>query len=372
MSGIYIHIPFCKQACHYCDFHFSTSMKMKTPLVQALIKEIDLRADYLKSRALQTIYLGGGTPSLLNAQELNLIFKKIFDTFWVEENAEITLEANPDDLTPEKLAMLKDTPINRLSIGIQSFQEQDLKFMNRAHNAREAINCINLAKKAGFEDLTIDLIYGTPTMNNQQWKENIEQVLAFDIPHISCYCLTIEERTALAHFVATGKAQDVDEDQASDQFGILIDALTHNGYEHYEISNFAKPGRYARHNSAYWRGVPYLGIGPSAHSFNGHSRQWNVANNIRYIKALEKNELPFEIEHLSEAQLYNEYIMTGLRTRWGVELDKIPLAFQERFLKESQIFISNGKMVMENNNFRLTQSGKFQADLIASTLFWED
>lgn len=371
MPGLYIHIPFCKQACHYCDFHFSTSMRTKDDLIQALIQEIDLQKNYLEGQPLSSIYFGGGTPSLLERTELELIFNQIYKTHQVETNAEITLEANPDDLTPEKVKSLAGTSINRLSIGIQSFSDKDLQFMNRAHNATEASYCIELAKSEGFDDLTIDLIYGTPTMNDEQWADNINKVLQFDIPHISCYGLTVEEKTALAHFVASGKVPPVNDEQSSRQFDYLIHQLTEAGYEHYEISNFAKPGRHAKHNSSYWSGASYLGIGPSAHSFNGHSRQWNIAHNVKYIKAINENKLPFEMEKLSAEQQFNEYILTGLRTKWGVNLDKISSAFSTHFLEQVQTYLDQNLMYEKNGTYVLTQTGKHIADRIAMELFVE-
>lgn len=370
MSGIYIHIPFCKQACHYCDFHFSTSMKLKADLIHALLKELELRKDYLKEEKLSSIYFGGGTPSLLSFEELSAIFDKIRQFFSVEENAEITLEANPDDLSAAKLEMLKDTPVNRLSIGIQSFSDQDLQFMNRAHNSKEAHQCVELAQKYGFENLTVDLIYGSPTTSDEQWIKNIDRLYEYDIPHLSCYCLTVEPKTALAHFVKTGKAADVDDEQASRQFNILMDKMEARGYEHYEISNFAKPGRHAIHNSNYWRGEAYLGVGPSAHSYDRQSRQWNVANNSKYIKAIEEGVLPFEKEDLTPEQRYNEYVMTGLRTKWGVELDRIDPAFQPHFLREAATYLEEGKIEKKGKAFVLTRAGKHLADRIAMELFF--
>lgn len=369
MSGIYIHIPFCKQACHYCDFHFSTSMKLKGELINALLTELELRSGYLKENELSSIYFGGGTPSLLTQEELKAVFDKIRQLFSIKENAEITLEANPDDLSEEKIKMLRQTPVNRLSIGIQSFSDEDLRFMNRAHNSKEAHRCIEWAQKYGFENLTVDLIYGSPTTSDEQWIENIDRLFKYDIPHLSCYCLTVEPKTALAHFVRTGKAADVDDDQASRQFNMLMEKMEAQGYEHYEISNFAKPGRHAIHNSNYWRGEAYLGIGPSAHSYNGQSRQWNVANNSKYIKTIGEGVVPFEKEDLSPEQRYNEYVMTGLRTKWGVELERINPAFRDHFLSEAAPYLEAGKMEKNGEAFILTRAGKHLADRIAMELF---
>ena len=287
------------------------------------LEELVLRKDYIGSESLDTIYFGGGTPSLLTQTDLGLIFEKINQLFTVDEKAEITLEANPDDLSKQKLIELKNTPINRLSIGVQSFFEEDLQFMNRAHNANEAKTCIQNAQTIGFNNLTIDLIYGSPTMTNARWVQNIQTVLDFDIPHISCYCLTVEPNTALAHFVKKGKAEPVDEEKAAQQFEVLMATLKKAGYEHYEISNFAKPDWHARHNSNYWLGATYLGVGPAAHSFNSTSRQWNVAHNTQYIQAITNKQPAFEKEILSKEQQYNEYILTALRTKWGCNLAKI-------------------------------------------------
>lgn len=381
MPGIYLHIPFCKQACHYCNFHFSTSLRQKPAMVQAILQELEWRKDYLGNQPVTSIYFGGGTPSLLDEAELDAIFEKIYSLFKVEPNAEITLEANPDDLTLEKLQALRQTPVNRLSIGIQSFAEVDLQFMNRAHNAAEAKVCIENALAAGFENLTVDLIYGSPTTSDAQWLENIETVTSYDIPHLSCYALTVEPKTALGHFVKTGKIPAMDEEQAARQFEILTKMLADKGYEHYEISNFAKPGWYARHNSSYWFGEPYLGIGPAAHSFDGKNiRRWNVANNAVYIGkwedakigVLETTQALFEQEILTPAQRYNEYVMTTLRTMWGTQLPQIQNFgedFEEHFLKIVLPFVIKGLVIRKEVTFTLSEEGKLLADFIAAELF---
>ena len=374
MAGLYLHIPFCKQACHYCNFHFSTSLKQKDGMVKAILQELELQKDYLQGATLDSIYFGGGTPSLLTQQDLLNIFEKINQLHPIAANAEITLEANPDDLSIQKLTELKNTPINRLSIGIQSFFEIDLTFMNRAHNAEEAKNCIQNAQDIGFTNLTIDLIYGTPTTSNEAWQQNIQTALDFDIPHISCYCMTVEPNTALDHFVKKGKAEPVDEEKAAHQFEVLMTTLKSAGYEHYEISNFAKPDWHARHNSNYWLGANYLGIGPSAHSFNGKSRQWNVANNAKYIKFLSAQESAFEVEILSKKQQYNEYILTALRTKWGCDLAKIEnwgVPFKHHFEKISKSYLTNQLIQQKNNIFTLTDKGKLLADRIAMELFMD-
>jgi oxygen-independent coproporphyrinogen-3 oxidase len=344
-------------------------------MIAAILKEIDLQKDYLGGEKIETIYFGGGTPSLLSKEDLDLIFDKIYSTHSVSGMPEITLEANPDDLTLDKLKELKETSINRLSIGIQSFSEEDLKFMNRAHNAMEAENCLKFAQDLGFENLTIDLIYGSPTTSDIQWSKNLETVFQYQIPHISCYCLTVEPKTALAHFVKVGKAKPVDENQAARQFEMLIQSMSLNEYEHYEISNFAKKGWYSKHNSSYWKGAKYLGLGPSAHSFDGSSRQWNVANNAHYIKALNNKVLNFEKEIISPETRYNEYVMTSLRTSWGCdskELLKIGEKYERFFLKNVSQYIET-KLVEEKGNqvYILTKKGKLLADNIAMELFWE-
>ncbi len=373
MAGIYIHIPFCKQACHYCNFHFSTSLHYKDDMVTSLLYELEMRKPYLGDEVIDTVYLGGGTPSLLDTKEINDLMNSIWYHYKLSQKAEITLEANPDDLNEEKLEELKWSKINRLSIGIQSFSDKDLKFMNRAHNATEAETCIENARAAGFEDLTVDLIYGTPTMSDEQWKANIEKVLAMDIPHISCYCLTVEEKTALHKFVEMGKAPPVDDKKAAEQFKYLTNALYAHEYEHYEISNFAKPGQYSIHNSNYWKRKKYLGIGPGAHSFDGKSRQWNVANNIKYINAIRDEKLDFEREELTPTQQYNEYVLTSLRTMWGTKLSEVEKwgeKFSTHFTTNIQQHINDGKVVSDNGTYTLSRAGKLFADGIASDLFY--
>lgn len=373
MSGIYIHIPFCKQACHYCNFHFSTTIKSKGDLVSAICKEIIIQKNYLKEKSLTSIYLGGGTPSLLTDDELGQIFNALNEVFTWTAQTEITLEANPDDITLEKLNSFKKWGINRLSIGIQSFFNEDLIWMNRAHNAQEAQTCIKLAQDVGFDNITIDLIYGSPTTSHEMWAENIKTALSLDIPHISSYCLTVEEGTALHHHVKKGKKMSPDSDVASRQFTTLIENLTASGYEHYEISNFAKPEKYAIHNTNYWKGAQYLGIGPSAHSFDGRSRSWNIAHNQKYMQSLFENIIPSEREELSLATRYNEYIMTGLRTMWGVKLDEINgfgSEFVPYFLEGIQDEIKKGFVTQDEHKYNLTQVGKHFADGIASNLFW--
>lgn len=341
-------------------------------MVTSIVRELELQRHFLGGASLQSIYLGGGTPSLLDERDLERVFNQIFKLHQVDADAEITLEANPDDLTADKLRMLQRSPVNRLSIGIQSFIDKDLKFMNRAHNASEAKQCIQRAQQAGFHNLTVDLIYGTPTLSDKEWRNNLDTVFEHDIPHISCYCLTVEPQTALDHFVKTGKSKPVDEEQAADQFDILVEQMRQHGYDHYEISNFAKPNCYARHNSNYWLGEKYLGVGPAAHSFDGANRQWNVANNAQYIRALAADTIPFEREHLSREERYNEYVMTALRTMWGANLDKVSdfgIDFKRHFLMTIRSFLNDGAVQRVDNDFYLTDKGRLLADHIASELF---
>ncbi|MCM8568667.1 radical SAM family heme chaperone HemW [Gramella jeungdoensis] len=375
MSGIYIHIPFCKQACHYCDFHFSTSTKKKSQLVEMLCRELVLRKNELDSEEIETIYFGGGTPSLLNKEELEHIFQTIFDNFEISENAEITLEANPDDLSQENLKMLSESPVNRLSIGVQSFFEEDLQLMNRAHNSEEALSSLKHAKQY-FDNISIDLIYGIPGQSNEQWKENLQTTLDLDIPHISSYALTVEPRTALEKFIEKGKVKPVDDEQYREQFEILVNTLTTHGFEHYEFSNFGKPGYHSRNNMAYWMGKTYLGIGPSAHSFDGNSRKWNISNNTLYIKSLEKDKIPQETEALSISDRYNEFVMTRLRTRFGVEIkelqEKFGKKFSTHFVENAEKFLRDGLMRNDDGIYHITQKGKFLSDGIAAELFYID
>ncbi|SFT13003.1 oxygen-independent coproporphyrinogen-3 oxidase [Zhouia amylolytica] len=386
MAGIYLHIPFCKQACHYCDFHFSTSLKKKDDLVIALVKEMQLRKNELQDEPVETIYFGGGTPSLLSVQELKSLIAAVYENFKVIADPEITLEANPDDLTEASLVgeqsktifeAYKGIGINRLSIGIQSFFEEDLKLMNRAHNAKEAKKCIEAAT-AIFDNITIDLIYGIPGMSNEGWMQNIETALSFNIPHISSYALTVEPKTALEKFIEKGIVKPVDDEIAQQHFQLLVDTLKEHDFIHYELSNFGKEGYFSKNNSAYWLGKKYLGIGPSAHSYDGLHRSWNVANNSKYIKSLQENILPSEVETLSTVDRFNETIMTGLRTIWGVSLNKVKESFGEKYLEyliqQSQKYIEEGLLEIDNSNpslpvLKTTAKGKFLADGIASDLF---
>ena len=382
--GIYIHIPFCKQACHYCDFHFSTSLSKKDAMISALKKELVLRKEECKDELVETIYFGGGTPSVLSSEEIKSILDTVYANYEVTPNPEITLEANPDDLYSAvissgveslqrtKLQDLNKAGINRLSIGIQSFFEEDLKLMNRAHNVLEAEECIREAKKY-FSNISIDLIYGMPNMTNERWKANIAKALSYDIPHISSYALTVEPKTALARFVEKGIVKPVDDEVAQEHFSILLEEMKAAGFDSYEISNFGKPGYYSKNNTAYWQQKKYIGIGPSAHSFDGKRRGWNVKNNTKYIKSIENNVLPLEIEVLSKTDRYNEYIMTGLRTMWGVSLNQVRNDFGETYLKylekQAAKYIDEHLLYLDGNQLLATKKGRFLADGIAANLF---
>jgi oxygen-independent coproporphyrinogen-3 oxidase len=372
MAGIYIHIPFCRKACHYCNFHFSTTHHRIPAMIAAIGKEALLRKQYL-TEPVETIYWGGGTPSLLDTTEIGQLLQQLGEYYSISSQAEITLETNPDDITPRKLAAWRKAGINRLSIGIQSFEEQDLQWMNRAHTAAQSLLSIQQAKEAGFTNITIDLIYGTPGLTDEQWKKNIDTALALSIPHLSCYALTVEPKTALAAMIGKQEVADVDPGQQARQFALLTQKTAQAGMEQYEISNFAQPGFRSRHNSSYWQGKPYLGLGPSAHSFNGYSRQWNIANNSLYLTALEKGEIPFEEEVLTLTQQLNEYIMTGLRTIEGISLGKLTMVWGEE--KAAAVYHAAGKYLAQgqvrfvNNALQLEETGKFFADGIAADLF---
>lgn len=375
MAGIYIHIPFCKKACHYCNFHFSTSLALKEQMIRCLIKELELQKNYLNEN-IETIYFGGGTPSLLQAAEIEAILNSIYANYTVNEDIEITLEANPDDINKLKLKSWKLIGINRFSLGVQSFLDKDLIWMNRAHIATQSIHSIKQIQEAGFSNITIDLIYGTPQLTNEEWINNIQLALNNNINHISAYALTVEPNTALHSFIKKNKSKSINLDKQAEQFEILMNMLTMNEFEHYEISNFAKPGFRSKHNSSYWKRKKYLGIGPSAHSYNKKSRQWNIANNALYIKSLEKNIIPFEQEILTATQQLNEYIMISLRTIDGCSLDFIKEEFGEKksiIVKENaQIFINRKQIFLKNDFLILTTQGKLLADKISAELFFEE
>ncbi|WP_343767289.1 radical SAM family heme chaperone HemW [Gangjinia marincola] len=368
---MYLHIPFCKQACHYCDFHFSTSVRKKGELVNALCVELELRKKEAQG-AIETIYFGGGTPSLLSHAELNQIFETITQHYTLAQKPEITLEANPDDLTAEKLQDLSQTPINRLSIGVQSFFEEDLRVMNRAHSSAEAKKSIELAREY-FDNISIDLIYGMPNMSTERWGANIAQALALGVPHISAYALTVEPNTALKKMIEKQLVSPVDDDAAREHFDILVDTLTREGFDHYEFSNFGKPGYYSQNNLAYWMGKTYVGIGPSAHGFDGKHRYWNVKNNTKYIKAIAQNELPHDVETLTKTDQYNEYVMTRLRTQYGISLQEVKEKYGKTYynylLKQAEPLIEDHLLFRDEDIIKVSTRGKFLSDGIASDLF---
>jgi len=373
LSGIYIHIPFCKQACHYCDFHFSTNTGLKGEMVKMICKELELQKTYLGSEStIKTVYFGGGTPSLLSVAELGEILDTLYRHYLLDLQ-ELTIEANPDDLVAEKLSAWKDMGFDRLSIGIQSFDERVLQFYNRAHNARESLIAIGKAKEAGFEKLSIDLIYGFPQPNHELWKKDLATAIALDPGHISSYALTVEPNTALGKWVEKGKFAPASEDFIAEQFEWMQEKLGQAGYIQYEISNFGKPGAFAVHNTNYWMGIPYLGIGPSAHSFDGRSRQHNPSNNIKYLKTLEQGIFSFEYEEIDSKDALNEYLLTSLRTIWGADTSYILGKYQKNILVEKERQISlleqEGWLIVEGTKLLLTEKGKLLADGIAQRLF---
>lgn len=372
MAGLYLHIPFCRKACHYCNFHFSTSQRLINDFPAALLKEMELQRDYLGGQAVETIYFGGGTPSMLAPAVLEQLLDRIRQLFPVTTDAELTLEANPDDMEAGRVRDWKNMGINRLSIGIQSFFEEDLRWMNRAHAAAQARSAIETALPL-IPNLTIDLIYGTPTLPDKNWISNIETALDYGIPHLSCYALTVEPKTPLDALIRKKEKPDVQPEDQARQFILLMERLEVAGYEHYEISNFAKPGHRSRHNSAYWSGAHYLGLGPSAHSYNGAGRQWNIANNALYIKSLEAGTVPYESEVLSETDQFNEYIMTALRTMEGIDLERAGSRFGAAVIQELEkqlsLTVTAGNAIQTEKGYRLTKEGKLLADGIAASLF---
>jgi len=372
VSGIYIHIPFCKKACHYCDFHFSTSFKYKDQMIISLKNEILIRKKELKDKKIESIYFGGGTPSVLSTIEINSLIQTVYDNYLVDDPVEITLEANPDDLSNEKIQELSKTKVNRLSIGVQSFFQKDLTLMNRSHTSNQALDCIKSAIKY-FDNISVDLIYGIPGLDNSRWKENIEILISHNISHISAYALTVEPKTALKKYIDNGIISPIDDSQSQQQFYILLDILENHNYENYELSNFAKNKLYSVNNSAYWARKKYIGIGPSAHSFNGNDRFWNINNNIKYIESLNKNILPNSKESLSLIDKFNETVMFGLRTNKGISLVDIENEFgtiyKNQLTENSQNHINNEFLIIKNNYLYITRKGKFLSDGIASDLF---
>jgi oxygen-independent coproporphyrinogen III oxidase len=376
LAGIYIHIPFCKKACTYCNFHFSTSTALKSDFISALVKEISFPANFIETaETIDSIYFGGGTPSLLSPDELSLIFEALQHRFRIAVNAEITLEANPDDISKKILSDWKKMGINRLSLGIQSFKEEELMWMNRTHNASESLKSIDEIQDAGFNNFTVDLIFGSPLSGNADLERNLEIIFNKNIPHISCYALTVEPRTALNKLIETNKSLPVNNEKQAEQFLLLMQAMRSNGYEHYEISNYAKPGMRSKHNSSYWQGKPYYGFGPSAHSYNGkNKRRWNISNNALYIQSIKKDEIPFDEEILTDTQRLNEYIMTSLRTIEGTDMQHIGVAFgvdhAEKIIEVAQPYIDSNKIALTDSKLILSDEGKLFADGIASDLFF--
>jgi oxygen-independent coproporphyrinogen III oxidase len=376
MAGIYLHIPFCKQACHYCDFHFSTSLNMKEPLLKALESELIARKDELQTEKIQTIYFGGGTPSILKVDEIKRLMEVVFLNYNVENNAEITLEANPDDLTKGKIKELRKTEINRFSIGVQSFFEDDLRYMNRAHTSTEAETAIKASQDAGFENLSVDLIYGTPTLTDENWIVNLRKMISYRVAHLSCYALTVEDKTPLSALIKREKLAEVDEVKVADQFFIMLETLRQADFEQYEISNFAKLGFRSKHNSSYWSGQSYLGIGPGAHSFNGKDvRRWNISNNAVYIRNLKDGNNYFETETLSLGERFNEMMMTQIRLIKGVSFLQVKEPLGSNYLNHIFSRLENWNPIYylaDDKYLALTDQGKIMSDQLASDLFMVD
>ena len=375
MAGIYIHVPFCSKRCTYCDFFSNTKMQYKEPYLKQVLQELTNRKAYLPNETIETIYFGGGTPSQLNAQELETILEHIYKHYTVSPSAEITMEANPDDLTPDYLKAIASLPFNRLSMGIQSFNDADLKFLNRRHAAQQAIAAVANCQAVGLTNLSIDLMYGLPNQTLEAWSENLNQAISLNVPHISAYHLIYEEGTALYKLMEAGKVRSVDEDVSLAMFTTLIDTLSSNGYQHYEISNFAQPHYISQHNSAYWKGKPYLGIGPSAHSYDGVNRAWNIASLTGYIEAMEQQKPALEVEVLDQQAQYNDFILTGLRTMWGINTDEIENLFGEKLAlyckKQATPYIKSGLLCLsENNTLTLSREGIFISDSIMSDLMF--
>jgi oxygen-independent coproporphyrinogen-3 oxidase len=375
MAGIYIHIPFCRRKCHYCNFFTMASLKYKDRFLDALKEEIYHRKNYLNGTLVESIYLGGGTPSVLQIPEIDSILKDFRKYFMLAENTEITLEANPDDIDPGILREYRNLGINRLSIGVQSFFDDDLQYLNRIHSCLRAEESVIQAKEAGFTNISIDLIYGIPALTNEKWQKNLEKAFSLEIPHISAYSLTVEPKTALDLLIRNKKLPGPAEEDIVNHFRILLQMMKEHEFEHYEISNFCQKGFYSRHNSMYWNGTPYLGLGPSAHSFNGTSRQWNISNLVQYIDLINRNEPFFELEELTRVQKYNEYVMVSLRTMWGCDLKTIAKQFGEKpvdhFSKLASRYLQSGEMIERSGIYYLTDEGKLFADGIAANLFLE-
>ena len=374
MAGIYIHIPFCKTRCIYCDFYSTTRSELKSQYIRALCRELTERKEYLKGEAVETIYFGGGTPSQLSEDDFKEVFKTIEQVYGTREATEITLEANPDDLTEEYTQMLRTLPFNRISMGIQTFDDATLKLLKRRHNARTATEAVRRCREAGYQNISIDLIYGLPGETKERWEKDLRQAISLNVEHISAYHLIYEEDTPIYNMLKQHQIEEVDEDSSLQFFTLLIEHLQNAGYEHYEISNFCRPGKYSRHNTSYWRGIPYLGCGPSAHSFNGTTREWNVSSIDLYIKGIEGNQRDFETENLDQTTRYNEFIITTIRTIWGTPIEKLKQEFGnelwEYCRKMSAPYLENGKLEIHEGALRLTREGIFISDSIMSDLLW--
>ena len=373
MAGIYLHIPYCKQKCTYCNFHFSTNTKNVNEMINAMLIEIENKKDYLLGEEIETIYFGGGTPSFIETNHINSLMKKIFSLYQVKADAEITLELNPDDISENKLRELKSTGINRLSIGVQSFHDEDLKFMNRSHDGNMAYKSIAIAKKLGFKNITIDLIYGLPNLSNKKWEANLNIVKQLKINHFSAYALTVEPKTKLDYLIKNKKLDPISDEKIEEHFKILQERSERIGFVQYEISNFCKDKVISKHNSSYWKKKKYIGIGPSAHSFNGNSRQWNIKSNSKYVLKLKSQQEYYEIEKLSENEKYNEYVLTTLRTMWGINQKYLTKNYNKKInLKFTALikkWVESGDVIKENENFKLSKKGMLMADGIASDLF---
>ena len=374
MSGIYIHIPYCKQKCTYCNFHFSTNIKNVEEMISAMLVEIENKKNYFKKNEIHTIYFGGGTPSFIESKKLDELLEKIKSLYKIIDNAEITIELNPDDITESKLQELKSIGFNRLSIGVQSFFDEDLKFMNRSHSSQEAIDSIKLSQKSGFKNITIDLIYALPHLSNTNWEKNLTKINVLGIEHFSAYALTVEPKTKLDYLIKSKKINAISDDKVVEQFKILQEKTRNMGFIQYEISNFCKKENYSKHNSSYWKRKNYIGIGPSAHSFNGNQRQWNIKSNSKYIKKIKKKEKYFEVENISNVEKYNEYILTSLRTIWGVNHDYIKSNFDEKinlnFKNSVKKWLDTKNVINKNGHYNLTNKGMIIADSISSDLFF--
>jgi len=373
LAGLYIHIPFCKQACYYCDFHFSTNLSYQSQMISSITNEIEWQKAYLNHEIIDSIYFGGGTPSILEITEMKKLLKTIESHYEISAKPEITLEANPDDLSMEKLREIKAIGINRLSIGIQSFNDKTLHFLHRAHNSTEAINCIKRARESGFDNLSIDLIFSIPGQSIADLANDISRAINLHPEHISVYSLTIEGKTVFGNWQKKGKFIQLSDEESAKQFDLIISRLEENSFEQYEISNFCRDKKYAQHNTSYWKNVNYLGVGPGAHSFNGKSRQFNISNNHTYMKSIQERKIPFEVEVLNVQSLANEYLLTSLRTKWGCDLEKLQTEYKYSLEKNQKMnqWIEEQFIYKDKNMLYLTKKGKFLADEIIADLFWD-